>query len=151
MSNVRRQMLIPEAERMLAESILRTGSATPESYEALVQALLAEHVSHRPRSLDGLFLLQEQGDLGRIEAMAIAVTVDEQCVHPVSLSLAIGPTGVLAEGSCVRFGQHNVKAPAYGSPQHDQLTSRLLASFNPELHWSVVLERKGTAWSRDDA
>ena len=144
-------MLIPEAEQTLAESLLRNGSAAPESYEALVQALLSEHAFHRPRSLDGLFLIQEQRESGKVEANAVVVTVDEQCVHPVSLSFAVSSSGLGAEGSCLRFGQRNVNAPVYGSPQHNQLVNTLLASLSPEFHWSLVLKRGITGWARDDA
>jgi hypothetical protein len=144
-------MRIPEAERLLADSILRIGSANPQLYEELAQSLLAEHAAHRPRSLDGLFLVQEQCDSGTVRATAIAVTVDNQAVHPMSFSLAIGSSGVLNEGSCVCFGQHDVKAPAYGSSQHNKLANTLLAPLSPELCWSVVLKRSQTGWSRDDA
>lgn len=116
-----------------------------ETIETFVQSLLSSLVGHRHRSLDGVISMWHGTTISGLEIQGAAITVDDQCAHPIEISLLIGPDKQLSDGSRVYFGLNDLSNP-YGSPEHNRLMNRLLASFPARFQWLYTFIRSQNGW-----
>jgi hypothetical protein len=121
-----------------------------ETIETFVQSLLSSFVGHRQRSLDGVISMWHCTTISGLEIQGAAITIDDQCAHPIEISLLFGTDKQLSDGSRVSFGLSDLPNP-YGSPEHNRLINRLLASFPARLHWVYTFIRSQNNWARSVA
>ena len=139
-------MNIPAAEEKLASCWSDGALPDDETIETFVQALLSELAGHRHRSLDGVISMWHGTAINELEAQGTAITIDDQCAHPIELSLLFGSEKKLSDGSRVSFGLNDLSRP-YGSPEHNRLMNKLLANFPARFEWRYTFIRNQNAWA----
>jgi hypothetical protein len=117
-----------------------------ETIETLVQSLLSSLAGHRHRSLDGVISMWHGTTSSGLEIQGAAITIDDQCAHPIEFSLLFGQDKRLSDGSRVSFGLNDLPNP-YGSPEHSRLMNRLLASFPAHFQWLYTFIRNQNDWA----
>lgn len=143
---VGRHMNIPSAEEKITSCWPCDVLPNDEAIETIVQALLSELVGHRDRSLDGVISMWHNPANNRLELQGAAITIDDQCAHPIELSLLFDTEKRLLAGSRVSFGLNDLPRP-YGSPEHNRLMNKLLANFPARFEWRHTFIRSQHDWA----